>query len=153
MRYVLSAFVAMLATSVLCAGDVGVSKIFSRATKGKNGAVFFTLENTSSRAIKLIAAESDVSDEVELHDHIKEGDIFRMRQVPYIVVPENGTAILKPSSLHVMLLGLKTPLDEGSVFNMTLVFDNDERHVITVPIGTPGQMSGCCGECNKGKKS
>lgn len=152
MRHTVSFLIFSLFCGVLCAGDIGVSKIFSRATNGQNGAVFLRLENTSSNDVKLIKAESDASNTVELHNHIKEGDVFRMRQVDTIDIPANAVAELKPGGLHVMLMGLKNPLIEGEAFNVTLLFDTGETQEIRVPIGKPGQMSGCCCHCKKGKK-
>lgn len=152
MRHIFSFLMIFLFSNLISAGDISVSKIFSRATTGQNGAVFLRLENTSAADIKLTNAETDVSATVELHNHIKEGDVFRMRQVETIDIPAHGATELKPGSLHVMLMGLKAPLVEGTSFNLKLIFDNGEAQDISVLVGKPGQMSGCCGHCKKGKK-
>jgi copper(I)-binding protein len=71
---------------------------------------------------------------VELHDVIKEGDVMKMRQVNTIDIPANGKTILKPGSLHVMLLDVKAPMKEGDTINVELNFANGEVKVLTVPV-------------------
>jgi copper(I)-binding protein len=52
---------------------------------------------------------------------------MRMRQVPQITVPANGSIELKPGSFHVMLIKLKQPLKEGDAVNVTLNFDDGSK--------------------------
>ena len=105
------------------------------------GAAFMTLKNASAVNDQLVAASTPVSATAELHNHIKEGDVVRMRQVPSIEVPAGGSVALQPGGLHVMLLGLKQPLREGETFPLTLTFAHAGAVTVEVPVKSAGEMA------------
>ena len=59
----------------------------------------------------------------QLHTHIKDGEVMRMRQVEAIDVPAHGEVALKPGSYHVMFMKLKAPLKKGEKFPLELTFE------------------------------
>jgi periplasmic copper chaperone A len=134
--------VALLAAPAL-AGDITVADPFARASAGmaEVGAAFMTLRNTSKSDDQLIGASAPVSGSAELHNHIKDGDIMRMRQVPSINIPAGGTVALQPGGLHVMLMGLKQPLKQGEVFPLTLTFAKAGTMTVEVTVKAPAAMA------------
>lgn len=98
-----------------------------------NTGVFMTIMNHSDHARTIVGAESDASKIVELHTHVNEGGMMKMRQIPTIEVPANGHAVLKPGGLHVMLIGLKQSIEVDKPVAVTLVFKNGERKTIQAP--------------------
>ncbi len=126
---------------------------FSRATTGKNGAIFLTLKNETTHPRSLLKAtvSEKIADHCELHTHIKEGSIFRMREVDALTIPEKGALVLKPGGLHIMLMGLKKPLSEDFFFELTLHFDKGETQTLMVPIKAAGAQNTSC-SCGKHKK-
>lgn len=115
---------------------IDVNDVYARATppNATTSAVFGTIENTGNDVRTIVSASSQASSVVELHDVIKEGDVMKMRQVNTIDIPANGKTILKPGSLHVMLLDVKAPMKEGDTINVELNFANGEVKVLTVPV-------------------
>jgi periplasmic copper chaperone A len=99
-----------------------------------NSAVFMSLENRSDQDQALVAAESDVSEIVELHTHIEEGGMMRMRQIEKIDVPAGETVILQPGGLHVMLIGLRQALEPDQTIDLTLVFEDGSRMPVQAPV-------------------
>lgn len=89
-------------------------------------AAFMTITNNSNKLIKLIKAESDCCNLIELHTHLNENGMMRMRQVKNIEIPAKGKATLKPGGLHIMLIGLKNPLKKDDQVSLKLYFDNKE---------------------------
>ena len=132
---------------VSAASSIQVTDVFSRATNGKNGAVFMTLKNESGKADKLISAKvsNAVAEECELHTHVVEGNTYRMREEPNIEVPAGSEVRLKPGGLHVMLMGLKQHLVRGETFDLTLAFESGADINVTVPVKSAGAMSASCG--------
>lgn len=126
------------------ADGISVEAPFARASAGpvKNGAAFLTVKNGGGEADRLIAARAPVADRVELHTHLHENGVMKMRQVEAIEIPAGGTAMLKPGGDHVMLMGLKAPLQEGGSFPLTLVFEKAGEITIDVAIGGVGAMQG-----------
>lgn len=87
-----------------------------------NSAMFFTLQNSDSLPHRLVKADSDIAKRVELHTHIMEDGMARMREVDSIDVDANDITTLMPGGLHVMLFGLTHDLVEGEKIAATLHF-------------------------------
>lgn len=118
------------------AADVSIGDPYARAVPPgqPNSAVFMSLENLSDRDQSLVAAESPVSEIVELHTHVEEGGMMRMRRIDKIDIPTGETVTLQPGGLHVMLIGLKQPLDAGDTVDLTLVFEDGSRSTVQAPV-------------------
>ena len=124
------------------ADGVEASDAWSRARmeNARAGGAYVTLKNTGSEADKVIAAASPVAETVELHTHIRDGDVMRMRQVENIPLPPGETVMLAPGGLHVMLIGLKETLSEGMVFPVTLTFEHAPAVTVDVTVKGMGAM-------------
>jgi copper(I)-binding protein len=111
---------------------ISVEGPYVRATPpvASNSAAFMMLHNGSDQERQLVAAESDVAKHVELHNHINDNGVMRMRQVANIAIPAKGSAELKPGSYHVMLMGLHKPIQENDMVDITLVFDDGKKQRI-----------------------
>jgi len=114
---------------------------FATAKSQKNGAVFLTLKNNSDIDLHLIEAQSPVAEIVELHENLIDPDtgVMLMRKIRQMEVKAGDKTLLEPTGLHVMLIKLKTPLENGSQFPLTLIFDNNQQwsgQVLVVPPGT-----------------
>jgi|GEM_PF-184929 len=99
-----------------------------------NSAAYATLHNSGDELAKIVAASSPVAETVELHTVMHEGDVAKMRQVPFINVAANGTTVLKPGAYHVMLLDLKQPLAEGETIEVTLELADGEEFALEMPV-------------------
>jgi copper(I)-binding protein len=119
---------------------VMVQNPWARASVGRNGAAFMTVANTGTSDDRLVAAKGNVARRVELHTHLMEGNVMKMRQVDAIPVPAGRSVTLKPGGLHVMMIGLEKKLVEGESFPLTLVFEKAGEITVTVPIGKIGAM-------------
>ena len=125
-----------LAVSSLAAAGVEVSEAWARATPpgATTGAVFFTLRNTGGEDARLRQAATPVARTAELHNHLMEDGVARMRQVSEILVPAKGSVALKPGGLHVMLFDLRQPLKEGESVDLVLGFDPKAEVQLRVPV-------------------
>ncbi|MEO1018603.1 MAG: copper chaperone PCu(A)C [Pseudomonadota bacterium] len=118
------------------AGDLTIGQPWARETSASqaNGAAYFAVKNANTAADRLNAATSDVAERIELHTHLMEDGVMKMREVAFIEVPAEGDAALEPGGLHIMLLGLKSPLVEGESFSLTLEFENAGAVEVSVKI-------------------
>ncbi|GAA0600216.1 copper chaperone PCu(A)C [Caenispirillum bisanense] len=125
------------------AGAIEVGHAWARASAGmaRAGGTFLELTNSGSEPDALLKAAADVSDVVELHTHIMEGDVMKMRPVERIDIAAGESVQLKPGGLHVMLIGLKEPLKEGTSFPLTLTFEKAGETTVTVKVNGPGAMT------------
>lgn len=81
------------------------------------------MQTKTGQPDRLISASTPDAETVEIHDHIRDGDVMRMRRIDGVDIPAEGSAVLQPGGKHLMLIGLKIPLFEETVFPMTLVFE------------------------------
>ncbi|MCP4924057.1 MAG: copper chaperone PCu(A)C [bacterium] len=120
--------------------EVSFSKVWARTSTGPNGAAYGTFKSMAGD--RLISAESPVCEYVELHTHIHEGAIKRMRKVELIDIPAGETVMLKPGGLHIMLMKLNTDLAEGDQVPLTLTFEKAGVVELIAPVKKKGP---CCG--------
>ncbi|MDY0029123.1 MAG: copper chaperone PCu(A)C [Pseudobdellovibrionaceae bacterium] len=119
--------------------DVDVKGPYSFATSGKAmiGAAFMTIANTGETEEKIISASApEVCDHVEIHS-MSENDagVMQMRKLQGgLAIPPSGEVELKPMGFHFMLIGLKAPLTEGQVIDMTLERESGDPVKISVPV-------------------
>ena len=123
------------------AGDVTVVNPWARATPGvpRNGGAYLTIKGGVSDD-ELIGVATAVAKRAELHGHKQENGVMKMRQVKGVKVPASGMIILKPSSLHVMLIKLNQALKQGKSFPMTLRFAKAGEVTVQVKIMGVGAM-------------
>jgi len=100
-----------------------------------SGAAFFTIMNHGESDDRLISAASEVAKRVELHTHIMEDGIAKMREV------EAGFAVaagemhpLQRGGDHVMFLGLDAPFVDGETISVTLTFEKAGDIVVQIPV-------------------
>jgi periplasmic copper chaperone A len=108
------------------AGDVTIVHPHARATAAaqKNGAAYMTIRNRGPEPERLLAVRTGEARSAELHGTTISADgVARMRPAEPLVIPPRGEVRLAPGALHVMLVGLKSPLFEGTSFPMILVFE------------------------------
>lgn len=102
-----------------------------------NGVVYLTISNTGS-ADTLHSVETDVCQKVELHQSKMVNGIMTMNMLKKgLAVPANGVARMKPGSYHIMLLGMRTNLNPGDTFALTLYFENNGPVNILSYVKTP----------------
>lgn len=125
------------------AGALTISGAFARSSPmvAKAGAGFLTISN-SGETDALIAFKSDICEKPELHTHINDNGMMRMRPVERIDVPANGSVELKPGGLHLMFVDLKERLQEGEQLDVILVFEKAGEVPLKIPVKGPGAMHG-----------
>ena len=80
--------------------------------------------NTGKSADRLLSVDSPIAAEAQLHEHVMQGDLMKMQQVPSVEIPAGGTVTFAPMAYHVMLLNPsdRSLLSDGKRFPMTLHF-------------------------------
>ena len=115
---------------------IRVEQPFARATvpgMAMSGA-FMTFHNDGKEEHLLVRASSDAAKHVELHNHVMEDGMMRMRQMAHFHLKPGQPRVLKPGGLHIMLMGLKQAMPEGSNITVELYFDDDSQMQVSVPV-------------------
>ena len=115
---------------------VSVSQAWARALPAglPNGAAYLTLSNHGDTSITLVAASSSVADRLEFHATKHHGDTASMHSMDGIEIPPHRDIALEPGGMHLMLIGLTTPLHEGTQFTVTLTFDDGFELEVLIPV-------------------
>jgi copper(I)-binding protein len=95
---------------------------------------FMVIHNHGSSDRKLLKAASPAAQSVELHNHLNDNGVMKMREVAGIEIKAKAQAELKPGSYHVMLIGMKQALKEGDVVPITLSFDDGSTQQVDAPV-------------------
>ena len=127
-------------------GSITVDKAWSRATaQGVDiGVGYLTIKNNGDTPDRLVSVSAAVAEKVEMHQTQMVDGTMQMRPVPDgIPIPAKGTVMLEPAGYHLMLMGLKAPLQKGSTFGASLAFEqagtvNVTFHVEGLGASAPG---------------
>jgi copper(I)-binding protein len=105
---------------------------------GRNTAVYGVVVNRGQNSVNLIRAECPLAKGTEIHTHIHDRGIMRMRPVETLDCPVGQTP-LKPGGDHIMLMNLKEDLveKEGNTVPITLYFSDHTEIHLDAPIKKP----------------
>lgn len=105
------------------------------------GAVYLNIENASGQDRTLISASVDksIADSVEIHESFLQNEMARMRQLTDpVAIAANDHVAFEQGGKHIMLMGLKGPLEVDNNFTLTLLFDNDDSLTVNVKVTDGG---------------
>jgi copper(I)-binding protein len=132
---------AALAQQAQPVPKVEVTQAWARATPGKStlGAAYATL--TAPTGDRLIGAATPVARLAQIHQHMMENGVMKMRQVEAVPLPAGQPVVLSPGGYHIMLIDLTAPLAAGQSFPLTLTFEHSgavETQVMVGGVGASG---------------
>ena len=106
-------------------GQLEIIHPWARASIGqaKAGVAYVTISNEGREPDRLIATATDVAKRAALHTNKMENGVMLMLPVEAIELAPGEPVVLEPGGLHIMLMGLKSPLVEGDSFPLTLTFE------------------------------
>lgn len=98
------------------------------------GAVYLTLSNSGEQDLVLNHIETPVAGVVEVHRHLYEGGVMRMRQVRHLIIPAKSTLVFEPGGYHIMLMEVAGVPPSGDSFAMRLEFSDGEALTVDVEV-------------------
>ena len=144
LRTALAGLALTLASQVVLAQSLAVENAQVRAVPpvSTTTAAFMVLTNHGDGDLAVVEAHSPAAETTELHNHVDVDGVMQMRQVPEIAVPAGGSTELAPGGLHLMLIDLVAPLEEGEEVEITLVLESDETLTFNAPVKRIEVMGG-----------
>ncbi len=123
-----------------------ISEAYARAASpnAKSGAIFFIIENGTDVEVLLSGVKTDVAKRAELHVHKenKNGVMSMMKIEGGLKIAPKSALIFKRGGQHIMLMGLKQSLENGTIIPIELVFqDKSAQLKITVDNDRPIEHS------------
>jgi len=116
---------ALFAASAGTPPGLSVTGAWARATPPGTtvAAVYLVIDNTAGEADRLLAISTDRAGSAEVHTIIHDGDLAMMRRVEPLQVGAGERILFEPGGIHVMLMGLKSPLAEGQSLTLVMNFE------------------------------
>ena len=140
----IAVFVLSLCFSLPVQAQVQVEKAWARATApgAKVAGGYMLIRNAGPAADRLVSASSPAAAKVELHVHINDNGVMKMREVAGYDVPASGSFELKPGGAHLMFMDIRRPFKEGEKVPVRLKFEKAgevgaEFHVGRLGEGAP----------------
>lgn len=100
----------------------------------KNTSAYMTIVNTSDVDMALTGATSPVAESVTLHATTNTGGMMSMEHLASAELPAHGKLVLESGGKHLMLMGLKRPLREGTNVRLTLQFEGGYLISVELPV-------------------
>ena len=94
------------------------------------------ITNNSTREAVLESATSDIAQSVELHEMSDMNGMMNMAMVPNIPIPAHDKVSLQPGGFHIMMIGLKKPVNKGDIVLITLHFKDGS----VVPVNAQARL-------------
>lgn len=150
--FALAAAAAFLAVPALACEGFEAHDAYARSSTmmSQSGAAFMVLHNHGTADCRVVGARSDISERTELHTHIADANgVMRMVEVAEgFPIPAGGEVLLVRGGHHVMFMGLNRPMEQGSEFALTLIFEDGSEVTLNVPVDNerqPGQQGAAAG--------
>ena len=142
MRATVGALMAGAMLLSACGGGSGVIAVvdsWAPATppNAPSAAIYLEIDNGTSDDDRLVDAEIDRCEAVELHNTtIDEDRIMRMRlaEPASLEIPAGGELVMEPAGLHVMCIGLDEPFREGEALQLSLILESGTQLETETPV-------------------
>jgi len=85
-------------------------------------AAYMVLYNPGGKPVRIIGASSDMARSVKMHGLKVEGEVMNMFELETVAVAPHAFFAFSAGGNHLMLVGLKKPLQAGEEVNITLHF-------------------------------
>ncbi len=105
----------LLFASAPALAQVQIDKPWARATApgARVAGGYLVIRNSGAAAGRVGSASSPAAAKVEMHVHINDNGVMKMREVPGYDVPAKGIFELKPGGAHLMFIDIRRPFKEG----------------------------------------
>ncbi len=132
----LSAGLALLLAGSAWAGTLTVEGAYVREMPpvARNTAAFMQVSNPGDASLTIVGARTPVARRAELHDHLRDGDVMRMRPVDAVEIPARSAVRFQPGGLHVMLMELVAPLAAGQTVELVLELSDGSHVPVRAPV-------------------
>ena len=117
--------------------DVRITDAWARQTiSGQTStAAYMTLKNEGAGDDRLVSVSTEAPAMAMLHSSESSDAVSRMRPMESgLAVPAGATIELKPGGTHIMVTGLRAPLDVGDSLKLTMRFEKSGERPVNVRV-------------------
>jgi copper(I)-binding protein len=115
------------------------------ASNTGTGLVYLEIRNDGDEPDRLLAANTDAAQSVDLHGSEIDDGVMRMTSLSDgLEIPAGESIVLEPQGMHLMLVNLNHDLRPGDTYQVTLTFEHAGEITIdvTVAVDAPEEEAG-----------
>lgn len=127
----------LLLAAGLAQAQTTATELWARGTVPGQKASGAFVQLRSPDAARLVAASTPAAARVEIHEMKMVDGVMQMRQIPGLDLPAGQTVALQPGGLHLMLMDLKQPLQNGQTLPLTLTVERAGKPAETLQLQLP----------------
>ncbi|SHF60417.1 MULTISPECIES: copper chaperone PCu(A)C [Halomonadaceae] len=101
---------------------------------------YFTLRNTGDADVILVGAQSPAFGSVEMHRSVDRDGVASMQPVEQIELAAGEQIAFAPQGYHLMLMQRARPLAIGEEVEVTLLFEDAQRLIVTFQTVSPASL-------------
>lgn len=135
---------APAAPAAVRVGSLSIVQPWSRATPAgaRVAGGYLTVTNGGSAPDRLIGGSAAFAERVEIHEMATVNGVMTMRALGNgLTIAPGQTVELKPGGLHVMFMGLRSPLVQGQSVRVALEFEKAGKVELDFQVGSIGGRS------------
>ncbi len=118
------------------ASKLQISDVWIRAMPPGHmmSAAYFKVHNLSSESISIISVTSADAQSCNFHQTKTVDGIVKMQALESLEIPSQDVVQLQPAGIHLMLMGIKKPLQVGEKIPLLLQFSNGTKIAVDAQI-------------------
>ena len=105
----------------------------------KSNAAYLQLQNSGDAPVIIESLSADCCSDVMLHRTRIKNNKAIMEHLESLTVPAKGKIVMKPGGLHIMLMGITSPLKVDDKVELNLHLAGGEQQTLLVPVIGHGQ--------------
>ena len=114
--------------------EVTHARVREPMPNSNTSAAFMTIHNHGAYPLALFSAQSPQAKKTEIHDHIHQDGMMKMRPIELIDIPAKESVQLQTGGKHLMLFDVAPELKQGDTLQLKLDFSNGEVLILDVPV-------------------
>ena len=120
--------------------DIEVARAYVRPpVAGGDVAVgYLDIENHGAAPVRLVGARTPSARRIEIHTHVHDGDMMRMRKLDALAIAPGERVRLEPGGDHLMLFGAGELAGQGAA-EVVLEFDDGRRLDVRFDVRAMGE--------------
>ena len=97
-------------------------------------AVYVSIFNNTDKDFTINSVSTDISEKSEIHGIVIEKEITKMKKMKNLLIKSQEQVFLQPGGIHLMLMGLKNQLKDGSSFDVRFILDDGSVNKVKVMV-------------------
>ena len=97
-------------------------------------AVYVSIFNNTSKDFSIESISTKVASKAEIHELETENEIIKMKKTENFLIKSKEQVFFQPGGTHLMLMGLKKKLDDGSSFNVEFSLNDGSQKKVSVMV-------------------